>query len=69
MSWPAAADVEQRAGTIPIIVVVPPASACSDCSGDPRWAWDSIAPAVTIKPAPETGEVVGRRSCPDVRRA
>ena len=45
-------------GPLPIIVVVPPASAWSDCSGEPRWAWDSTAPAVTMKPAPETGEVV-----------
>ena len=42
----------------PISVVVPPASACSDCSGDWRCAWHSIAPAVTMKPAPEIGDVV-----------
>ena len=33
-------------GLPPISVVVPPASACSDCSGDWMCAWHSMAPAV-----------------------
>ena len=40
-------------GPLPISVVVPPASAWSDCSGELRWAWHSMAPAVTMKAAPE----------------
>ena len=35
-------------GPPPTSVVVPPASACSDCSGEPMWAWLSMAPAVTM---------------------
>ena len=45
-------------GLPPISVVVPPASACSDCSGDWICAWHSMAPAVTMKAAPEMPVVV-----------
>ena len=38
----------------PMIVVTPEASEASMMRGDSRWTWVSTAPAVAIRPSPET---------------
>ena len=53
---------------MPIIVVVPPASACHACCGDRKCACASMPPAVTISPSACTTVVFGpqrsRKSTP-----
>jgi len=51
--WPRMAGPEQLTskygpGDMPMMVVMPPAIACSLCWGQRKWAWLSTAPAVMI---------------------
>ena len=43
----------------PMSVVTPAASASSICSGQMKWTWVSIPPAVRILPLPEMTSVLG----------